>query len=98
MKNLEQTLNKSNSNFIFEAGLHAYYRNDYKLASEYFLNSLKRDQRNWNARLYLGMCYTHFKQFGEAMEQFELIEHSCTDVQLKNRAILAGLALNSICH
>lgn len=96
MTNLEHTLNKSNSSFIYETGLHAYYKHNYRLATEYFINCLKRDHRNWNARLYLGMCYTHTKQFADAMSQFQMIEDGCSDPSIKNRAILAGLALNSI--
>ena len=96
MSRMDTTLNRSNSGFIYQNGIHAYKRNDFDVAKEYFKNCVKRDPKNWEAQLYLGMAMVQTKQYTLALSHFHNISEVCPDPALRQRAMLAEMALNSL--
>ncbi len=90
------TVSRANTVFIFQNGIHAYKRNEFDVASEYFRNCVKRDPTNWEAQLYLGMVLVQTKQFALAIAHFHNISEKCPEPSLRQRAALAELTLNTL--
>lgn len=85
----------SNTVFIFELGVVSYNNHNYDSALGFFRTCVKRDEKNWEAQLFLAMTLVQKKRYQEAMSIYDLLA-ACPDHSLRQRAILAQIALQSL--
>ena len=80
------------------AALKAY--NDYKQgryseAINGLLSVLDTETRNWQARLFLGVCYYKTGQKFGAVRAFRYVYENCDDAELKSKACVAMQSVKS---
>src|SRR5438128_7733688 len=67
---------------FFESGKHYYEQEKYPQATIQFLNALKKDARNRDARYFLALCYIKQQNFNAAAKQLVvLLEYFPDDVE-----------------
>lgn len=98
MNPLSTTLNMSNTVFIFQTGVYAYEHKNFPAAREYFNTLVKRDPRHWEAKFYLAMSLIQTRERDQALIQLRKIVEECPDAAMRQRAVLAQLALDSMNH
>jgi thioredoxin-like negative regulator of GroEL len=75
--------------------LQAYQKGDYKNALTHLLDILDIEPKNWQARLYLGVCYHKTNQLAAAQRAFRYMWDNCPEAELKQKACTALHAVNA---
>ncbi len=66
-----------------------YKQGKYNEAIAGLIPILDAEPRNWQARLFLGVCYYKTGQKFGALRAFRFVYDNCTDTQLKQKACMA---------
>ena len=91
-------INITTTSIDISVGLNAfqcYQRGDYKQALVHLLEILDVEPQNWQARLYLAVCYTKTEQMHAAQRAFRFIYDNCKDGEFRSKALTALHAVNA---
>ncbi len=89
-------MNASTGINYYDCAVQSYKKGEFSDAINYFRLVIQASPNDWNAQFYLAMGLAQNLQTQSALAQFRTISELCPDTQLRQRAVTAAKALNSI--